>query len=593
MKRPALLVFLFTCFLLPYRVFAQAHKTVAPLSLIDSLKNVLKTQNNDTNNVNIYNNLSNGYRILGSYDSALLYAENAQALAGKIKFKRGLADGLRNIGIIYSCRSYNQKALEFAFKSLIIYQDIGNKQGIESAFTVIGVAYNALGNYSKSLEYDFKVLSIAQEIKDTIRIASIFCNIGVIYGEEGNYSKSLEYFYKALKIQIGEGAKDAIVIDLGNIGYNYLMQGDYSKALEYDFKAVTQAQEVGDKDITANFLGDIGNVYYKQGDYIRALEYEFRATSIASEIGDIDKVADLYSNIGEIYNKLKNYKRAKSFLDSALILSKNTGNKKNIKIAYRNLAILDSLTANYKTAYSDYQKYIAYRDSIINQGTTQIEISYEFEKREDSIKAEYKQENIIKTAEIKRKKILNNGAIVILVLTILLAISLINKQKVKRKKEKIIFEKEKQHIENELSNAKKALEDYTRSMLEKNELLEQFKTDMDKLKNLKTKELEEVRIEQLEHLNKTTILTEDDWDKFKELFEQVYNGFFIRLKEKFPGLSQAEVRLVCLTKLKLDDKQMANILGVSNDAIRMTRHRMRKKLGLSENTSVDNIAESI
>ena len=94
-------------------------------------------------------------------------------------------------------------------------------------------------------------------------------------------------------------------------------------------------------------------------------------------------------------------------------------------------------------------------------------------------------------------------------------------------------------------------------------------------------------------MNKTTILTEDDWNKFKELFEEVYKGFFIRQKEKLPELTQAEIRLLCLTKLKLETKQMGSILGVSFDTIKKSRHRLRKKLGLKEEDSIDDIANSI
>jgi len=168
-----------------------------------------------------------------------------------------------------------------------------------------------------------------------------------------------------------------------------------------------------------------------------------------------------------------------------------------------------------------------------------------------------------------------------------------NKQKIKREKEKDQLKAEKEVIEIELKNAKITLDDYIKNMVEKNELLEQFKIDVEKLKSLKTKEIDEERIEQLEHLNKVTILTEEDWNRFKVLFEQVHKGFFIRLKEKLPNLTQAETRLICLTKLQLDTKQMAGILGVSNSTIKQSRYRLRKKLGLSEEDNISDISESI
>lgn len=162
-----------------------------------------------------------------------------------------------------------------------------------------------------------------------------------------------------------------------------------------------------------------------------------------------------------------------------------------------------------------------------------------------------------------------------------------------RRQDKIIFEKEKQRIEGDLKNARASLDEYINNVLEKNKLLEQFKSDLEEIKNLKSREISENRIDRLEYLNKTAILTEDDWNKFKELFEQAYKGYFIRLKEKLPDLTQAEIRLICLTKLKVDTKQMSAILGVSSDTVKKSRHRLRKKLGLMEEDSLDDIANSI
>jgi DNA-binding CsgD family transcriptional regulator len=167
-----------------------------------------------------------------------------------------------------------------------------------------------------------------------------------------------------------------------------------------------------------------------------------------------------------------------------------------------------------------------------------------------------------------------------------------NKQ-VLSEKENALLTLEKQHMEEELTNAKKILDNYTESMLRKNEMLEQFTIELNKLKSLKSKELYEEKIEQMDLLNKSTILTEDDWNKFKELFEQVYDSFFTRLREKLPDLSQAEIRLACLIKLKLSTKEIAGILGVSPNTIKTTRYRLRKKLNMLEETSLEDIILSI
>jgi DNA-binding CsgD family transcriptional regulator len=52
------------------------------------------------------------------------------------------------------------------------------------------------------------------------------------------------------------------------------------------------------------------------------------------------------------------------------------------------------------------------------------------------------------------------------------------------------------------------------------------------------------------------------------------------LKAHFADLSPAEERLLALSKLQLDTRQMSRVLGIAPDSIRKTKYRLRKKLGL-------------
>jgi tetratricopeptide (TPR) repeat protein len=582
------LIFLFlagTC------IRAQSNKSVMG---IDSLRRVLKDMPDDSNKVNVLNKLSNKQEQLGNEDSSLYYANLGEEIAEKIGFNKNEASIYNFIGNSYFQKGNFPGALECYFKGLTIARENGNSKTMAAILGNLGNIYVKQGNYPQAVEYYFKALNLSEQIGNKEGMASHLSNLAIAYEEQGNYAQALEYNFKSLKMAQEVGSKYIISHTLDNIGVIYDKQGKYDSALAYQFNALKVGLEISKHENAT----DIGNTYGDKGDYAKALEYYYQALNQARGAEDKDAMANLYSNIGGIYTKLKNYKEAKGFLDSALTLSKKVGDKIFIKNTYRALCVLDSATGSYKTSYEDYEKYIAYRDSLINQESvkriTQMDMGYKYEKREDSIIAEHEKADIIKSAEIKSKNIITDSAIVISILTLLLAILLINQQQIKRKRDKIIFENEKQYIENELKSSKTMLGEYVKSMLEKNNLIEQFKNDLEGVKSLKAKEeIEDKRIEQLEYLNKITILTEEDWNKFKELFEQVYKGFFIRLKEKLPNLTQAETRLICLTKLKLDTKHMAAIIGVSATTIEQSRYRLRKKLNLSKDDSLTGIIESI
>jgi DNA-binding CsgD family transcriptional regulator len=95
--------------------------------------------------------------------------------------------------------------------------------------------------------------------------------------------------------------------------------------------------------------------------------------------------------------------------------------------------------------------------------------------------------------------------------------------------------------------------------------------------------------ETLQQLRHSTILTDSDWEYFRDLFEKVHTGFLQRLKEKMPGLTPAETRFIVLSKLGLSGKEMAAMLGIGTDAISQIRSRVKKKLNLQEESSLDDM----
>jgi DNA-directed RNA polymerase specialized sigma24 family protein len=99
--------------------------------------------------------------------------------------------------------------------------------------------------------------------------------------------------------------------------------------------------------------------------------------------------------------------------------------------------------------------------------------------------------------------------------------------------------------------------------------------------------------EALSQLRRSAILTDEDWESFRENFDKVHTGFLIRLKAKIPDLSPAETRFLALAKLQLSNKEMAALLGVTADAMRLTRFRLRKKLNLTEDGSLEELVNSI
>jgi len=179
---------------------------------------------------------------------------------------------------------------------------------------------------------------------------------------------------------------------------------------------------------------------------------------------------------------------------------------------------------------------------------------------------------------------------------------LYNRSQLKNKSRQQQLIAEKKLAENELRSASGQLDAFTQSIREKNEFIEkasqviermndELNLAKDKPANLVT--LPETDSNSLRLLQNSVILTDEDWKNFTGLFEKVHQNFFIRLKEKLPGLSPAETRFIALTRLKLSTKEMANMLGVTVEAIRQIRSRLKKKLNPEGEEGMEELVEKI
>ncbi len=141
---------------------------------------------------------------------------------------------------------------------------------------------------------------------------------------------------------------------------------------------------------------------------------------------------------------------------------------------------------------------------------------------------------------------------------------------------------ERRHAKRELGNARLLLDTYTASLKQKSRLLDETRLELEKLSHPVTGDGPGKNEEILQKLQQATILTEDNWRDFKRMFSQIHTQFFAHLEKHFPGLTNAEIRLLALSKIGLSINEKASALGISPDSVRKTKLRLFKKLGLTE-----------
>jgi len=243
------------------------------------------------------------YYLVGQYDKAIKYYEEALATFKKLGQESSVAILLSNIGLVYKSWGQYDKAIKYYEEALATFKKLGQEGSVAASLSNIGNACYSWGQYDKALEYYEEGLVIDKRLGKEDRIATFLNNIGGVYSDWGQYDKALEYHEEALAIARKLGLESGIATCLNNIGWNYGSQGKYKTAIKYYTESVKIKEKLrktatGDirRDYLASQIGtyqDLISAYIMDSDFPSAFQTVelSRAKLLAERLaGDESKV---------------------------------------------------------------------------------------------------------------------------------------------------------------------------------------------------------------------------------------------------------------------------------------------------------------
>ncbi|WP_026810381.1 ligand-binding sensor domain-containing protein [Arenibacter latericius] len=137
----------------------------------------------------------------------------------------------------------------------------------------------------------------------------------------------------------------------------------------------------------------------------------------------------------------------------------------------------------------------------------------------------------------------------------------------------------------ELNFKTEELTNYTLRTVHKNHLLTEIKSNL--LKETKETTPKKRNLEKIVALIDDSLMLDEDWENFYNLFNQIHTTFIKDLKNYCPQLTDREIRLCALIKLNFNSQHIATLFGISLSSVKVARHRLRKKLNISVNESYE------
>lgn len=464
--------------------------------------------------------------------------------------------------------------------------EIGDEALIFQVHSTLATEYTNQLNYGSAALHAMIAIDLAEKLgKDNLYIGSNgWYMLGYVLYHSREYEASIKATKTALLL-----ADRSSETPIDTLSLFYKMNAFNTIGLAYEklnkpdsaFQYFEQAMKIADLDINTYWkgviTGNMGDVYYQLGQYDSAkimLTYDYQQSL---EYGQNDNAANSLQWLARIELQNGNAVKALGMLREAQRLLPRTSTPTfSANILYAFTQVFSKLgMADSMNVYM--HQYLTLHDSIEKEANNnRLDVVH---MRMDN------QSNINKVItlgkEKKRIALIRNFIIVFILFLAITGYLILNRQRLSLKVKRMQALDEKRQAEQSALVAREQLGVYTQHLREKTNLVETLQDQLMK------RELSEEQFQQISALSQHSILTDEDWETFKHMFEKVYPGFFHSLKQQSTDITLAELRMAALCKLQVPSKEAANLLGISPNSVNKTRQRLRSRLGLEPNEDLE------
>jgi len=432
----------------------------------------------------------------------------------------------------------------------LLAKELFEQLGKDKLFPMASILYNLSFDLYRSREYRSSIDAILKFIgplknnylrpEDTlINYFTMFSwnTLGLAYTKLEIPDSAFMAFDRALMIAQDQQRPFWISLIKGNKGDVYFQQGLYDKAeplLMSDYETSIQAKEYDNAGNSLQWLAQIDLIHHKPGEALKKTREAQRLISTSYDPTYMVRTLFTYTKV------------------------------------FASLGKADSVIF-----YQD--RFLTLHDSIEQEAS---------DARADNVLMRLSsQENIHTIKALNKEKrnvaLVRNFIIALILLGALTGFMILNRQKLKLKVRRQEALEAKRMAEYEAGLAREQLNLFTRNLIEKTSLVETLQ------EQLSDREMNEEQKLHIAQLSNHAILTDDDWENYKVLFQKVYPGFFHSLRQKVADLTSADQRMAAMCKLQVSNKEAATLLGIAPNSVIKAKQRLRHRLGLEPEADLE------
>ncbi len=406
----------------------------------------------------------------------------------------------------------------------------------------------------------------------------VYKQIGFFMGTIGDYKKGNQFLTKSLSLSTNTSER-ATLND--NLGFFAVKAGEYELAKQYFDEAWALALEAKDVVRQAKIIGNKALLeihYNREDEAIRLFQEDIRISrENNAELNSLyatNLLAGLLINKGD-YKTAEQYLLAvKGFADKHenLIVHREGLNKHLLAIAI--------FEGDERREIRQRRLLAGMQDSLNLFDGENVNRQARWLAEKEIINEDLRLASLQHTAEKRRYIFAVLGFVLVLGFAFFVFLNYLSKR---RKSENRFYQeslseiaKERQLLDKELSSSQASLNRKIESLEEKNRKVERLLLSLKD--GLSTDVLTAAGLTP-QSVGNTHLLTDENWNQFKISFAAEYPDCYNELRDNFTELSESNLRVALLWKLKLSTKEIGQVLGVGMEAVKKSRQRLRRKMG--------------
>ena len=424
----------------------------------------------------LYRTMGSVHFFLGDFDRAISFYSEALKVSEKLNDIESIATNNFNIGLSYQHQSKIFYSINYMQQALALWRQSGNVNRVLFAYESIIECFKNVGELKLSEKYALEALELALETGNRYFEAGLYDKLAEINNMQGNLPE-MEKFYKLsinLYEELGDKKQVARVI-FNNAENNSSENPELIMDLYNKSAAIFEKNQP--EDISLFYIYQaIAELFKKENQPDSVRFYYEKAFSKALLSGMQTVIAEAYNVMGRYYLDINEIKNAERSYQKALDIAQKIDQINTLSAALSGLSEVSEQLGDYRAAFKYINQNQTFKDSLNNEANRknilQLNIQYEFEKENNSIKMQLAQQELDIEQQKTIKRIVFAALIVAgILLGFIIRINFRNRRAnvlLKEQHEEIVsINDELQQSHHELSHYKDHLEEMVNEQTEK------------------------------------------------------------------------------------------------------------------------------